>query len=499
MVGAGEAAAPSEGGPEPLVSGMLASSWRRCAALGAARGAGRLPAAPLDDDDLKRSRESSPLTSLLPVVRGLLKPGVTAAGGVFAVTDTRGVLLWLDGDRQSLRRLSKINFVPGADWSEASAGTNAPGTALTTGRPVQVIGPQHYNPAVRSWSCVAAPVYDPDSGGLTGAVDITGHAEVNGPLALTLAISAARALEGELRNRWAVQDARMLERFFRRHGAADPTLGLLSPGGRVLWTPKDSGISGRLCLPSGRSGLRVLVNHRPARIEPFHDDGYWLLHLPDSGAGKLDALTCSPGTPSLRVLGIDRAVLDLNGRALQLSPRHSEIVLLVSDAPQGLTAGRLAVDLCEDERSTVAVRAEVSRLRNHVGSQLLTSQPYRLTRPLRTDADLVRELLVAGDVRRALEAYPGPLLPHSAAPGVIARRTELEQQLRGALVATGDPGLLRRWVDRPHGRDDIVAWRALARALRPGSPQRAAAVHRLRGLDQEFGIGAATPSLPPRP
>jgi hypothetical protein len=492
-----DAAAPDDVGREPPARGVLASSWRRSAATGAAREAGWLPAVPLDDEQLKRSREGSPLTSLLPVVRGLLKPGVTAAGGVFAVADARGMLLWLDGDRQSLRNLSKINFVPGADWSEASAGTNAPGTALTTGRPVQVIGEQHYNQSVRSWSCVAAPVYDPDGGGLAGAVDITGGAEVNGPLALTLAMSAARAMEGELRSRWAVQDARMLERFFRRHGAADPALALLSPGGRVLWVPEGCGLSGRLCLPTGRSALQVLVNRRPARIESFHDDGYWLLHLPDGDTDPPVLAAGSVEVPLLRVLGVDRAILDLGGRrVLQLSPRHSEIVLLIGDDPQGLTAGRLAVELCEDERSTVAVRAEVSRLRNHVGLQLLTSQPYRLTRPLRTDADVVRGALAEGDVRRALAAYPGPLLPHSAAPGVIARRTELEQQLRGALVSTGDPGLLRRWVDRPHGRDDAVVWRALARALPPGSAQRAAAVHRVHGLDQEFG--AATPSLPPR-
>jgi hypothetical protein len=492
MVDVDDAATPGVAGTEPLSGGVLASSWRRSAALGAARDAGRLPAVPLDDEQLKRCRESSPLTSLLPVVRELLKPGVTAAAGVFAVADARGMLLWLDGDRQSLRNLSKINFVPGADWSEASAGTNAPGTALTTGRPVQVIGAQHYNQSVRAWSCVAAPVYDPDGGGLAGALDITGHGEVNGPLALTLAMSAARAMEGELRNRWAVQDARMLERFFRRHGAADPTLALLSPGGRVLWVPKGCGLSGRLCLPTGSSAVQVLVNRRPARIESFHDDGYWLLHLPETDTDP----PVSAQVPSLRVLGVDRAILDLGGRVLQLSPRHSEIVLLIGDEPQGLTAGRLAVELCEEERSTVAVRAEVSRLRNHVGLQLLTSQPYRLTRPLRTDADVVRQALAAGDVRRALQAYPGPLLPHSAAPGVIARRIELEQQLRGALVSTGDPCLLRRWVDRPHGRDDIVVWRALARALPRGSAQRAAAVHWLHGLDQEFGV--ATPSLPPR-
>jgi hypothetical protein len=47
--------------------------------------------------------------------------------------------------------------------------------------------------------------------------------------------------------------------------------------------------------------------------------------------------------------------------------------------------------------------------------------------------------------------------------------------------------LIRRWVDRPCGRDDIHAWHALARALPPGSPQRSAADQRASGLDVELG------------
>ena len=104
-----DAATPGVAGAGPLIRGVLASSWRRSAALGAAREAGRLPAVPLDDEQLQRSREGSPLTSLLPVVRGLLKPGVTAAGGVFAVADARGVALSPDAVDRSTVNINAVD------------------------------------------------------------------------------------------------------------------------------------------------------------------------------------------------------------------------------------------------------------------------------------------------------------------------------------------------------------------------------------------------------
>jgi hypothetical protein len=66
---------------------------------------------------------------------------------------------------------------------------------------------------------------------------------------------------------------------------------------------------------------------------------------------------------------------------------------------------------------------------------------------------------------------------------VVEQRRCLEQQLRGAVLGSGDAGLLRRWVAAEWGTDDIPAWSALARTLPDGSPQRAAAAARARGLD----------------
>ncbi|XUL91686.1 hypothetical protein ACQ86D_38015 [Streptomyces galilaeus] len=194
----------------------------------------------------------------------------------------------------------------------------------------------------------------------------------------------------------------------------------------------------------------------------------------------------------LNVLGRDSALLECGGRALRLSPRHSEIALALALAGHGVTGDRLAVELSDREVPPSTLRAEMTRLRGVLGPTLLGSRPYALLRPVRTDLGEISGLLAEGRVAQALAHYPGPVLPRSDAPVVVEQRCCLEQQLRGAVLASGDPGLLRRWIAADWGADDVPAWSALAHALPCGSPQRAAAAARAHALDAE---GAVPPQV----
>lgn len=171
---------------------------------------------------------------------------------------------------------------------------------------------------------------------------------------------------------------------------------------------------------------------------------------------------------------------------LPLPLRHAEILLLLAHHPRGLSAGELAVLLHPGELSGVAVRAEISRLRRVVGPLLAGSRPYRLSAPLRTDADVVRDLLAIGDVRGALAAYAGPVLPRSRAPGVEHLRAELLAEVRAAVLAAGDAGALDTWVATDHGADDHTAWTRLARLADPGTPRGARARAHVALLDAEL-------------
>ncbi|WP_369029766.1 GAF domain-containing protein [Streptomyces adonidis] len=387
----------SSSGPAQGVRPLVADSWARCTACGVRPDGGTLPPLRQTSGDLASYRRGHPLAGAMPLLRDLLGTGAADDGHVFAVGDTDGTLLWVEGDSEALRRAERMRFVEGARWSERLAGTNAPGTALELGRAVQIVAGEHYSAAVHNWSCAAAPVRDLRTGRLLGVLDLSGGASIATPPALAAVRAAALAVEAELAR---------------------------TPGGAL-----------------------------PA-----------------------------PDAVRLRALGRDSALLDDAGRVRRLSPRHSEIVVALALEGRGVTGDRLAVGLSEQEIPPSTLRAELTRLRAVLGPDLLGSRPYALLRPVRTDYDEVAGLLSEGRVDEALARYPGPLLPRSEAPLVEEHRRSLEQQLRGAVLAGGSVGSLRRWVASEWGIDDVSAWAVLARTLPAGSPQRAAAAARALDL-----------------
>ena len=210
-------------------------------------------------------------------------------------------------------------------------------------------------------------------------------------------------------------------------------------------------------------------------------------------AQRISGLLPAPGLPAdlaapaptlarLRVLGRDQGLLELDGRSVELSGRHSEILLLLARHPRGLTGEALGVMLHEHDASPVTIRAEMSRLRRLVGTGLLASRPYRLRRPLDTDLDEVRRHLADGAYRRAIGVYEGPVLPRSEAPGVVEARDELQAEVCEVLAAKADPQVLLAWSEHPEWREDPRVLTAALRAVDPDSPCHAALRGRLRWI-----------------
>jgi len=179
-------------GLRPLVS----ESWRRSEAAGVDPDH---PALDVDVDDttLAELRRESPLTAAMPLLTRLLLEGADDPH-VLAVSDAHGRLLHVEGDTAVRSRMASLGFTPGACWDEAHAGTNAPGTALAVGSPVQILSGEHWATPVHQWSCSAAPVRDPVSGAVVGAVDLTGGPEVASPYALALVRASVAAVEAGL-------------------------------------------------------------------------------------------------------------------------------------------------------------------------------------------------------------------------------------------------------------------------------------------------------------
>jgi hypothetical protein len=187
----------------------------------------------------------------------------------------------------------------------------------------------------------------------------------------------------------------------------------------------------------------------------------------------------------VELLGRDRARLTLAAARHELSPRHSELLLLLSEAAaagEGRTAEQLAAECHGRDAAPVTVRAELSRLRRLVGESLVASRPYRLAGRLDTDVDQVRRLLVSGAVGQALDRYPGAVLPSSRAPGVAAARERLAALLRQAVLQSRRPEHVLRYSLLPQARDDVLIWQACVDLLPPNSPRRALAAANLLRL-----------------
>ncbi|MBR7826756.1 winged helix-turn-helix domain-containing protein [Actinospica sp. MGRD01-02] len=182
------------GGVGPRVRPVVAQSWQRCVGLDPAEHA----PVTLTGTDLESYRAAHPLAQVMELLRELVGGVAEDGKHLMAVCDATGRLLWVEGHRWARGRAERMNFVEGAVWDEASAGTNAPGTALALDHAVQIFASEHFRPAVQSWTCAAAPIHDPATGRILGIVDVTGGDIVAHPHSLALVNAAAKAAEAQL-------------------------------------------------------------------------------------------------------------------------------------------------------------------------------------------------------------------------------------------------------------------------------------------------------------
>jgi hypothetical protein len=124
--------------------------------------------------------------------------------------------------------------------------------------------------------------------------------------------------------------------------------------------------------------------------------------------------------------------------------------------PEGLSLEHLHALVYGDQQVTVStLKAEVSHLRSALGGQL-ASRPYRLTMPTRVDVDEVLAHLRRGEVRAAVAAYAGDLLPGTEAPALVELAEYLAVSVREALLAQPDPTAVLRYSELAPYDDQVV-------------------------------------------
>ena len=120
------------------------------------------------------------------------------SGTIMHLVAPSGVILRSHGDPKTLELANQFRLVPGANWAESVAGTNAIGTALRIGSPVQVHAYEHFCANISNWTCSAAVIRDPFENKVLGAVNISGLKNTQHDYCLALAVSGAHRIEGQL-------------------------------------------------------------------------------------------------------------------------------------------------------------------------------------------------------------------------------------------------------------------------------------------------------------
>ncbi len=214
-----------------LVRGAVASSWQRCRVLNVN---------PLltsgDEAELARQLEQRRYEKeqLIRVARPFLRDlSYFVKGTNFQVilTDENGMLLEVAGDPRIVDRMREVHLCPGADWSEASRGTNAIGTAIVEKSPMQIFGWEHFRAENQFLTCSAAPIID-STGNVVGLIDVSGDLRQANPHTLGMVVSAVRAIESQLRLEQATDKLCVASRYSKAllHGVSDGLVAIDSAG-----------------------------------------------------------------------------------------------------------------------------------------------------------------------------------------------------------------------------------------------------------------------------
>lgn len=214
------------------VQELIRQSWSRCLEHGVDPAEGKCWDIRYEEDLGEEYRFLKELTrDVQAEIYGLIRN----RGLLVTVSDRRGYLAGMLGDIKALRAADKLNFGPGANWSETSVGTNAIGTALRCAQVLQVQGREHFCETHHGWICSAAPIFD-WNGELFACFDISGPLDSNHHRALDLAMHGARMIESRLYRFRAAQEAAALSSPIVRMALQAASAGLLyvDSSGRIV-------------------------------------------------------------------------------------------------------------------------------------------------------------------------------------------------------------------------------------------------------------------------
>jgi transcriptional regulator of acetoin/glycerol metabolism len=184
--------------PTEALRSLVDISWQRCqeAQVDPNR---RVGPQPVSDQDLflLRERQRELLEASAPAM-ACAHDFLSETGTMMALADAHGTILVTEGDTPAMGSGETIHLMPGVTWNEALCGTNAIGTALAMGQPVQIHSAEHFCAGIKRWTCSATVVRHPTDGEIIGVLDVSGLSQTYSRQSLALVVTTAHRIESRL-------------------------------------------------------------------------------------------------------------------------------------------------------------------------------------------------------------------------------------------------------------------------------------------------------------
>ncbi|KAF0970110.1 MULTISPECIES: sigma-54-dependent Fis family transcriptional regulator [Gordonia] len=189
------------------VRDAISTSWRRSRSF-------KVQTDRLELPFVREPNTDSPLMTAARPVLDQLATDLSSEPVSIILTSPDGVVLSrAAGSGELLGQLDAVSLAPGYSYSEEHAGTNGIGTALETRQATLVTGAEHYAGCLAQLSCAGVPIRNPFSGGVVGALDLTGWVEKGGSLLLSLAKSATVQIEQQMLANASESESRLLSAY----------------------------------------------------------------------------------------------------------------------------------------------------------------------------------------------------------------------------------------------------------------------------------------------
>ncbi len=226
---------------------LVLQSWMRSREMGVDPALAQAPfeSLPSDSDEL---HDQIPWLPAAEPVFKFLQSVFSETHQLLLLGEASGRIVLSHGGKKALARAEELRAIAGGRWGEKDVGCTAIGASLHTGLAARVDWYETYCKTWHDWVNQAAPIRDPITQEVLGALNIAGFREISHPGALNLLVQAVSLIQMAVLERETLLRMMVLDKFTSlssRHQSD----GLLALDRRGYVLAVNSSVERRLSLP----------------------------------------------------------------------------------------------------------------------------------------------------------------------------------------------------------------------------------------------------------